>query len=588
MYLRRHKKQRAGAEYETWSLVESVRTARGPRQRIVATIGKLPGLDKEEHIGWEAIGRLLCGRSSAEENLFEKAEEVPVWATVDVSKVQVERLRHFGDVYLGLLLWKKLGLFEFCQAEIPEGREEIKWSIMACILTAARFCAPSSELQIAESWYGKTALEDIMGVPGEKVNEDRLYRALDALIPYKDALCGHLQKRYGELFGTNFDFLFYDVTSTYFEGSGKLNPQAKRGYSRDKRPDCVQVCIALVVSREGLPLSFEVFDGNRADVTTVEEMVVNMEEKYGQAKRIWVVDRGMVSEDNLQFMRERGAHYLVGTPRSMLRKFEQELLEKDWQEVQHGVEVKLCKNSDNKEETFVLCRSQGRKEKENAILNRFVSRLEEGLSRLKSLAEQGKLKNRQKIERQIGRLMGSNSRAASLFEISVEEKDSCLDLRIKKNTERYEWALLSGGSYILRTSWLEEDPKKLWKTYIQLTEAEDAFRITKSDLGMRPIFHWKKERTQAHILVCFLALAMWRTLQEWMKASGLGNSPRKLLEEMREIKSLDVLLPKKETTIRLRIVSTPSKELKMLLQRMKIQLPDRPKIIENVVQKMRV
>lgn len=588
MYLRRHIKQRAGAEYETWTLVESVRTARGPRQRIVATIGKLPGLDKEERLGWEEIGRLLNGKDKPEESLFEKVEEAPVWATVDISKVQVERLRHFGDIYLGLLLWKKLGLFEFCQAVIPEGREEIRWSIMACILTAARFCAPSSELQIAESWYGKTALEDIMGVPVKKVNEDRLYRALDTMLPYKDALCGHLQKRYGELFGTDFDFLFYDVTSTYFEGSGKLNPQAKRGYSRDKRPDCVQVCIALVVSREGLPLSFEVFDGNRADVTTVEEMVVKMEEKYGQAKRIWVVDRGMVSEDNLQFMRERGAHYLVGTPRSMLRKFEQELLEKDWQEVQHGVEVKLCKNSDNKEETFVLCRSQGRKEKENAILNRFVSRFEEGLSRLESLAEEGKLKNRQKIERQIGRLMGSNSRAASLFEISVEEKDRRLHLRIKKNTERYQWSLLSGGSYILRTNWSETDPKKLWKTYIQLTEAEDAFRITKSDLGMRPIFHWKKERTQAHILVCFLALAMWRTLQEWMKAAGLGNSPRKLLEEMREIKSLDVLLPKKETTIRLRIVSTPSKELKMLLQRMKILLPDRPKIIENVVQKMSV
>ena len=300
------------------------------------------------------------------------------------------------------------------------------------------------------------------------------------------------------------------------------------------------------------------------------------------------MDRGMVSEDNLQFMKERGAYYLVGTPRSMLRKFEQELLQKDWHEVQHGVEVKLCKNSDNKEETFVLCRSQGRKEKENAILNRFVSRLEEGLCRLKTLAEKGKLKNRQKIERQIGRLMGSNSRAASLFEISVEEKANRLHLRIKKNTERYEWALLSGGSYILRTNWSETDPKKLWKTYIQLTEAEDAFRITKSDLGLRPIFHWKKERTQAHILVCFLALAMWRTLQEWMKASGLGNSPRKLLEEMREIKSLDVLLPKRETTIRLRVVSSPSKELKTLLQRMKIQLPDRPKIIENVVQKMRV
>lgn len=586
MYLRRHVKQRAGAEYETWSLVESVRTAQGPRQRIVATIGKLPGLDKEERLGWEEIRRLLDGKNKPEQSLFEEEEEAPQWATVDISKVQVERLRHFGDVYLALLLWKKLGLFEFCGTTIPDGREEIKWSIMACILTVARFCAPSSELQIAESWYGKTALEDILAVPVEKVNEDRLYRALDAMLPYKDALCGHLQKRYGELFGTDFDFLFYDITSTYFEGTGKSNPQAKRGYSRDRRSDCVQICIALVVSREGLPLSFEVFDGNRADVTTVEEMIVKMETKYGQAKRVWVVDRGMVSEDNLQFMRGRGACYLVGTPKSMLKKFEQQLLQKDWQEVQPGVEVKLCKNSNNEEETFVLCRSQGRKEKENAILNRFVNQLEEGINRLKILTERGKLKNKQKVERQIGRLLERNSRAASLFEIFVEERDNHLHIHIGKNMERYEWALLSGGSYILRTNWMEEDPKKLWKTYIQLTEVEDAFRITKSDLGMRPIFHWKKDRTQAHILVCFLALAMWRTLQEWMITSGLGNSPRRLLEEMRQVKSLDVLLPTRQTTIRLRVVSTPSKELKILLQRMKLQLPGKPKIIENVVQKI--
>jgi transposase len=586
MYLRRHVKQRAGAEYETWSLVESVRTAQGPRQRIVATIGKLPGLDKEERLGWEEIRRLLDGKNKPEQSLFEEEEEAPQWATVDISKVQVERLRHFGDVYLALLLWKKLGLFEFCGTTIPDGREEIKWSIMACILTVARFCAPSSELQIAESWYGKTALEDILSVPVEKVNEDRLYRALDAMLPYKDALCGHLQKRYGELFGTDFDFLFYDITSTYFEGTGKSNPQAKRGYSRDRRSDCVQICIALVVSREGLPLSFEVFDGNRADVTTVEEMIVKMETKYGQAKRVWVVDRGMVSEDNLQFMRGRGARYLVGTPKSMLKKFEQQLLQKDWQEVQPGVEVKLCKNSNNEEETFVLCRSQGRKEKENAILNRFVNQLEEGINRLKILTERGKLKNKQKVERQIGRLLERNSRAASLFEIFVEERDNHLHIHIGKNMERYEWSLLSGGSYILRTNWMEEDPKKLWKTYIQLTEVEDAFRITKSDLGMRPIFHWKKDRTQAHILVCFLALAMWRTLQEWMITSGLGNSPRRLLEEMRQVKSLDVLLPTRQTTIRLRVVSTPSKELKILLQRMKLQLPGKPKIIENVVQKI--
>lgn len=567
-----------------------MRTARGPRQRIVATIGKLPGLDKEERIGWEEISRLLDGDGKKVASLFEKEEKTPQWAVVDISRVQVERLRHFGDIYLALLLWKRLGLFEFCRTHIPAGREEISWSIMASILTVARFCAPSSELQIADSWYGKTALGDILGIPEEKINEDRLYRALDALLPHKDKLCGHLQKRYGELFGSSFDFLFYDITSTYFEGSGKINPQAKRGYSRDGRPDCVQVCIALVVSREGLPLSFEVFDGNRTDVTTVEEMVKIMEEKYGQANRVWVMDRGMVSEENLEFMRHRGIRYLVSTPKSVLKKFERELLGLNWQEVQPGIEIKLCKSPENTEETFLLCRSEGRKEKENAILNRFVTRLEEGLNQLVSRAKQGKLKNRQKVERQIGRMLQRNSRSASLFEITVEEtgkgKDERLRVRVKKNDARYEWALNTGGSYILRTNWQEQDPQKLWKTYIGLTEVEDAFRTTKSDLGIRPIFHQKQDRTQAHILVCFLALAMWRTLQQWMIASGLGSAPRKLLDEMREIKSLDVLLPAREKTIRLRVVSTPPKGLKVLLQRMKLFLPNRSKLIGNVVQNL--
>lgn len=373
MYLRRHDKKVAGEDYEYWSLVESVRTARGPRQRIVATIGKLPGLDREERIGWDEIGRILSGRPRPEPSLFKKPEEPPSWATVNVSGVSVERLRHFGDAYLGLLLWNRLGLASFCKEQIPSGREDIPWSIIASILVLARFCAPSSELQIAESWYDKTALDDLLGVPCDKINDDRLYRALDSLLPHKDDLCRHLQKRYGELFGSTFDFLFYDITSTYFEGSAKGNPQAKRGYSRDKRSDCPQVCIGLVTTREGLPIAFEVFDGNRVDVTTTQEMVAIMEKKYGKAGRVWVIDRGMVSEDNLKYLRSTGARYLVGTPKSMLKKFERELLDQSWEEVQPGVDVKVCRSPGGTEETFVLCRSLGRREKENAILNRFVT-----------------------------------------------------------------------------------------------------------------------------------------------------------------------------------------------------------------------
>jgi len=345
-----------------------------------------------------------------------------------------------------------------------------------------------------------------------------------------------------------------------------------------------------VTSREGLPLAFEVFDGNRADVTTTDEMILIMESKYGKANRIWVMDRGMISEENIEFLQERGARYLVGTPKSMLKKFERELLAKGWEEVHRGVEVKMCACPEGGDEVFVLCRSEGRKDKETAILNRFIVRLETGLNKLKEQAEQGRLRDRQKVERRIGRLLERNSRAASLFTVTVTEtargNDRRLAIEIKKDEDRYQWALQSGGSYILRTNWTETDPKIIWKRYIQLTEVEDAFRTEKHDLGMRPIYHQKQDRTQAHILVCFLSLAMWRTLQQWMKASGLGTAPRKLIEEMREVRSLDVVLPARDKTIRLRVVSTPSKELKVLLQRMKIVLPTRPKIIENVVQKI--
>ncbi len=590
MFLRRNTKKKGGVDYDCWTLVESIRTARGPRQRIVATIGKLPGLDREERIGWDEIGRILSGKRQPEAGLFSQPEDPPSWATVNLSGVSVERLRRFGDVYLGLLLWNRLGFAEFCKQQIPSGREEIPWSIMAAVLVLARFCAPSSELQIAESWYDKTALDDLLGVRSDKISEDRLYRALDALLPHKDELCRHLQQRYGELFGCTFDFMFYDITSTYFEGSAKANPQAKRGYSRDGRPDCPQVCIGLVTTREGLPLAFEVFDGNRVDVTTTQEMVQIMEAKYGKANRVWVMDRGMVSEDNLEYLRSTGARYLVGTPKSFLKKFEHQLLEQNWEKVQPGVDVKLCRSPEGTEETFVLCRSAGRKEKENAILNRFVNSLETRLLKLAGQAQAGKAKDRQKVERRIGRLLERNSRAASLFSVEVTEtgtgKQARLSINIKKNEDRYQWALETGGSYILRTNWGETDPKTVWNTYIQLTEVEDSFRTEKYDLGMRPIFHHKQDRTQAHILVCFLALTMWRTLQQWMKASGLGTAPRKLLEELRELKSLDVLLPTREKIIRLRMVATPARELKVLLQRMKILIPNRPKMIENVVEKM--
>jgi len=589
VFLKPHRREKNGVVYEYWTLEESVRTPSGPRHRTVATLGKLPGLNEEARVGWEHIAELLDGRSH-QLALLEDEPEPPSWARVDTSRVRVERLRKFGEVYLGLALWSRLRLDAFFDAAMEEGREEIPWSTMACILTLARFCAPSSELQIAEFWYGKTALDDLLGVRPEKVNDDRLYRALDALLPHKDGLFRHFQKVYGELFGATFDILLYDITSTYFEGQAAGNAQAKRGYSRDSRPDCVQVCIALVVTPEGLPLAYEVFDGNRTDVTTVDEIVETMREKYGHERRTWVMDRGMVSEDNLDLLREAKAHYIVATPKSQLKAFEQRMLDQDFETVAPGVEVKLCAAPHGDVETFVLCRSEGRVEKDHAIRNKQLERLEAALQNLKKRidASTRALRSRSAAERRVGRLLERYPRAARMFDVRIAERDDPahksgkrLAMNIGKNDAYHEWAERADGCYLLRTNLRGWDAKALWKTYIGLTQVEDAFRVSKHDLGLRPIFHHKTERTQAHILVCFLALVMWRTLQHWMQTTGLGDAPRKLLQEMAEVRSLDVILPTDAgTNLRLRTVSRPDTHLAILLQRLGLPLPNKPKLIK--------
>lgn len=593
MYLRRHRRKAGGEAYEYWTLVKSVRTSRGPRQETVAQLGKLPGLNDEVRVGWEHIGEILDGR--AHQHDFLRADpDPPQWARVDVSRLRVDRMRSFGDVFLGLALWRRLKLDRFFDEAMEPGREEIPWSRIACILSLARFCAPSSELQIADFWYGKTALEDLVEVPADKVNDDRLYRGLDELLPHKDELFRHFQQVYGELFGTTFDLLLYDITSTYFEGQGAANPQAKHGYSRDNRPDCIQVCIALVVTPEGLPLAYEVFDGNRADVTTVEEIVECMREKYGHERRTWVMDRGMVSEDNLEMLRETGASYLVGTPKSTLKRFERELLSEDWTHVEPGVDVKLCTAPDGASETYVLCRSPQRSIKERAMREKQAQRLEKELARLQARCEAAKnpLRDPMKAERKIGALLARYSRAAHLYEVYVEQADDAksktrLAIRILRHDERRDWAELADGCYLLRTNLQGHSADELWRTYIGLTQIEDSFRISKHDLGLRPVFHQKEDRTQAHILVCFLALVLWRTLQHWMTTSGLGQAPRKLLEEMAEVRSLDVILPTAAgSDLRLRVVSQPEPHLAILLQHLNLFLPNKPKSIQNVVEKI--
>jgi len=599
MFIRRNRRTVEGETYEYWTLVKTVRTARGPRQEVVATLGKEPGLESCARHGWEEVADLLEGREPAPvqgqlgQPLFPAPR--PQWAQVDLRGVRVERVRDFGQVYLALSLWRRLGLHTLLQEIIGAGREEVPWELTACILTVARFCGQKSELEVAERWYADSALEDLLGVPLGLINDARLYRGLDVLHAHKDQLCTHLLERYQSWFGVQFEFLLYDVTSTYFEGQAQSNEKAARGYSRDHRPDCKQVNIGLVVTPEGLPVGYEVFAGNTADVTTVEDMVGLMEEKYGQAKRIWVLDRGMVSEENIDFLRARQARYLVGTPKSQLKCFEAQLLEdKDWAQVQEGVEVKLVPHPDGGfEEQYVLCRSSARRQKEAAMIELARQRLRAQLDKTHLSLQRRPTKDSGVIERRIGRWLGRFPSAERLIQVNVErdcEGRAC-GLKITERAERTAWTKHAHGAYLLRTNCPEKEPAKLWRWYMQLSQAEDAFRISKSDLSLRPVFHQKTQRVEAHILVCFLSLALWRTLEMWMHGKGLGNCARQLLKEVATVRSMDVVLPVKETESQetrelcLRVVARPDRAVAELLVRLGLNLPSVPKIVQNVVEK---
>jgi transposase len=514
------------------------------------------------------------GKRGHQSHLFEKDPE-PEWVEINAKAVRVENIKDFGGPWLCLELISRLHLDEFFTKHLPRGREHIAWSKMALVLVICRVCRPSSELHIAEHLFEETALADLLGIPSKMINEDRLYRALDKILPHKEALEEHLKERAGSLFDLDYELFLYDVTSTYFEGEALANPLAQRGYSRDHRSDCKQVCLGLVVTRDGFPLGYEVFAGNRSDVTTVEEIVEVMESRYGKANRIWVMDRGMASSGNFEFLNEEGRQYIVGANRKQLKKYEAELLKKDWQTVHSGLEVKRVDSPDG-QEIFILCRSRDRAEKERAIHERFEQRIEQSLIRMANGCEKRRYQVKV-IERRVGKLLGRNSRAAGLFDIQVEKgsKGGAMVSWAKRDDWR-DWSRLSEGCYMLRSNIRDWSPEDLWKAYIQLTEAEDAFRIQKNDLKIRPIWHQKEDRVLSHILVCFLSYVLWKTLGGLCRQAGLGDEPRKVFHELSQIKLTDVVLPTRNgKEIRLRCVESPTKHQLILLQHLKLNLPKR-------------
>jgi len=590
MFLRPHSRNKDGKDHTYWSLVETMRTPDGPRQKTLCYLGEL---NSSAQARWLTTVEVFNEQGEAQQlKLFPShvaaPPDDPQVARVLLNKVRLERTRQFGSCFLGLELWKRLELDRFFEQTVDGESADVPWSRVAALLAINRLCAPGSELAIERRWYPSTTLDDLLEIEEGKINDTRLYRCLDRILPHKTKLERHLKERYGALFGAEFDVLLYDLTSTYVEGAAEKNPMVRRGYSRDHRPDCEQLVIALIVNNEGFPFSYETFDGNRADVSTMETILRMVERKYGKARRIWVFDRGIVSEENLAAIRKREGQYLTGTPRSQMKQFEAELLQDDWTRVRPEVEVKKVAIPQG-EETYILCRTSGRQEKEKAIRNRFSNSMETALKGLEKAIVTGRLKDRNKMERRLGKIQARHPQVNDLYDLALRDTPEGVRLFWQIKEDRKSWRESREGAYLLRTNLKAETAEELWSKYMQLTEAEASFRALKSELSVRPLFHQLEPRVKAHVMAAFLGYALWVTLKHVLKrrpvivpklsTSGVDNaqpmSPMRAIALLSTLLSADIVLPTTDgREIRLRRITEPTAEQKSLLQQLGISLPE--------------
>jgi transposase len=590
MFLRANHRGKDGKDHTYWSLVETVRTPDGPRQKTLCYLGEL---NSSAQARWLTTVEVFNGQGEAQQLKLFPAHvapppDDPQVARVLLNKVRLERTRQFGACFLGLELWKRLELDRFFAQTVDDDSTDVPWSRVAALLAINRLCAPGSELAIEQRWYPSTALDDLLQIEDGKINDTRLYRCLDHILPHKTKLERHLKNRYGELFGAGFDVLLYDLTSTYVEGAAEKNPMVRRGYSRDHRPDCEQLVIALIVNQEGFPFSYETFNGNRSDVSTMETILRMVERKYGKARRVWVFDRGIVSEENLAAIRKRDGQYLTGTPRSQMKQFEAELLKEDWTRVRPEVEIKKVTIPQG-EETYILCRTSGRKDKEKAIRNRFSNSMETALKGLEKAIVAGRLKDRNKMERRLGKIQARHPQVNDLYDVELKDTAEGVRLFWEIKEDRKNWRESREGAYLLRTNLKAETAEELWSKYMQLTEAEASFRALKSELSIRPLFHQLEPRVKAHVMVAFLGYALWVTLKHLLKRRPAIDakispgsvekvqpmSPMRAIALLSTLQSADIVLPTTDgREIRLRRITEPTAEQKSLFQQLGISLPE--------------
>jgi transposase len=594
MFLRRYTRKKNGKTHVYYGLVESQRTAEGPRQRMVAHLGEL---NHDQERRWQRTAVFYnCHGEAQQLRLFPDDVNLDLPADPDIVRVRLSSSgwsnpRSFGDVWLGWWLWRQLKLDEIMERHLPAGRQTVPPAAVVAIEVINRLCAPCSEFALAEHWYASTGLEDLLGVPDGEVTKDRLYHTLDALRQAQEAIENDLKRQLGTLFQLKYDVLLYDLTSSYFEGLTEENALAKRGYSRDHRGDCKQIVVALVVTREGFPLAHMTLAGNTQDVQTVQRIVAAVESRFGHSQRVWVMDRGMISAENLEFLSQEGRHYLIGTRRSELAHFRSELASRDWLPLREHVAVKPVTREGV---AYLLARSAQRRKKEHAMRRRQLLGLHQALRRLREAVRGGRLRDRDTVLERVGRYKGSFPQAAKLARISVAPGAEP-EVSWQWKTEAVRAAVAQDGAYLLRSNYHDWSPREFWETYMQLTAAEKAFRTLKSELLIRPIWHHYEGRVEAHVTICVLAYALWKTLDHLAKQADLKTeirkpdperagaspaarpmSPETILRELATIQIGDILLDTADgRQLALRRVSRPMPEQARILAALKLNMPER-------------
>ena len=578
MFLRSTTRKKDGKLHRYFSVVENRRLSTGQTaQRTVLYLGEIN--DKQEASWRKSLSVFDQDRQQyTTMSLFPDDRVIPSdvrnGIQVRLGELELRNPRVFGNCWLGCELWRQLGLDEFWQERMPEGREAIRWEKVLQLLAINRLIEPGSEFRLHRHWFLSSAMDELLNTDFVVAEKDRLYRCLDRILEHKQDLFLFLRKKWADLFHADFEVLLYDLTSTYFEGEMEQNPKAQRGYSRDHRSDCLQVVIALVITTDGFPLAYEVMDGNTSDRTTLRQFLTHIENTYGRAKRVWVMDRGIPTEEVLAEMRDpkRQAFYLVGTPKSKISQHERLWLNLPWEKVRESVEVKLYTHEN---ELYVLAKSEGRQQKEIAMRRRRLVRL-----LLKLRAMRHSLPSRDQLLLRIGAAKKEAGRAFGFVKIQLPATDQAVtrdSFRFQLDKVRLKQAERRDGYYLMRSNLTGEDPAVLWARYVQLTQIEAVFRCLKSELGIRPIHHQKQHRIDAHIFIAFLAYCLQVTLKNRLTAYAPGLTPLAVLEKLGTIQMIDVCIPTSDGRwLIMPRYTQPDDDLKLLLHHLHLELPSQP------------